>query len=96
MEIRACLPWLEAELEAVSPRMLVCLGATAAQSLLGRTFRLMANRGTVVRRGNLPPALATVHPSAVLRAPDAPAREKLYRMIVADLRAAITRARKSA
>jgi DNA polymerase len=88
VEIQACMPWLEAEVEAVEPQVLVCLGATAAQAVLGRNFRLMANRGRIVRPASGPPAIATVHPSAVLRAPDASAREKLYMLIVDDLRAA--------
>jgi DNA polymerase len=88
VEIHACLPWLEAEVVAVEPQVLVCLGATAAQAVLGRNFRLMANHGRIVRRASGPPAIATVHPSAVLRAPDPSAREKLYRLIVDDLRVA--------
>jgi DNA polymerase len=95
VEIAACLPWLEAELEAVAPRVLVCLGATAAQALLGRDFRLMENHGRIVRRASDPPAIATIHPSAVLRAPDPAAQEKLYKMIVGDLRAAARLAKQS-
>ncbi|HEY7862090.1 MAG TPA: UdgX family uracil-DNA binding protein [Thermoanaerobaculia bacterium] len=87
-EISACMPWLEAEMGAVAPQVLVCLGATAAQALLGRNFRLMENHGRVVRLAMGPPAVATVHPSAVLRAPDSSAQEKLFRLIVEDLRVA--------
>ncbi|HEV8143380.1 MAG TPA: UdgX family uracil-DNA binding protein, partial [Methylomirabilota bacterium] len=69
-EIGACRPWLEAELELVKPEVLVCLGATAAQALLGRQFRVSVDRGRFVPSPLAPHALATVHPSAILRAPD--------------------------
>jgi len=69
-EISACKPWLEAEIEVIQPKLIVCLGATAAQSLLGSGFRLIASRGTVQLYAEAFPTLATYHPSAILRAPD--------------------------
>ena len=69
-EVVACHPWLEAELEVLAPRVVVCLGATAAQSLLGKEFRVSTQRGKVLKPwGATPVVIATVHPSAVLRAP---------------------------
>ncbi|HEV8474429.1 MAG TPA: UdgX family uracil-DNA binding protein [Methylomirabilota bacterium] len=70
MEIAACLPWLEAELDLVKPEALVCLGATAAQALLGPSFRVTRERGRWVPSRRAPRVLATVHPSAILRMPD--------------------------
>jgi len=67
-EIRACRPWLDAELEMVRPQLIVCLGATAAQAILGPKFRLTQAHGKVQRMPGLPPVIATVHPSAILRA----------------------------
>jgi DNA polymerase len=87
-EIEACRPWLDAELEAVAPGLIVCLGATAAQTILGRTFRLTMHRGEVIRRPGASPVVATIHPSAVLRAPDHESREAAYQSFVADLRLA--------
>lgn len=76
-EIAACRPWLEAEIQVVHPRMIVCLGATAAQSLLGNKFRLTQHRGEAIRDTSWAPwLLATVHPSALLRMPDAAARQQ--------------------
>jgi DNA polymerase len=69
-EIAACRPWLDAELAVVKPRVLVCLGATAAQALLGRHFRVTRERGVPVESELAPVVLATVHPSSVLRADD--------------------------
>jgi uracil-DNA glycosylase family protein len=80
-EVSACRPWLLAELDRVRPELVVCLGATAASSLLGPDFRVSKQRGEIVEAQGIP-ALATVHPSAVLRAPD---REAAYRGLVADL-----------
>src|SRR3546814_13226240 len=74
-EIRACRPWLEAEIALVGPKALVCLGATAAQALLGREFRVTRNRGTFIQSPLASFVLATVHPSLLLRAPDAAARQ---------------------
>jgi uracil-DNA glycosylase len=86
-EIAACRPWLEAELDQVRPQVLVCLGATAAQSLLGRTFRVTRQRGTFVDSPLAPAVTATVHPSSILRAADAEAREAEFEAFVADLTA---------
>jgi DNA polymerase len=85
-EIKACRPWLEAELRAVKPAVIVCLGATAAQSVMGSTFKLMKNRGAVLPSSMGSPVVATIHPSAVLRAPDSEGRKAAYEMLVADLK----------
>lgn len=87
VEIAACRPWLEAELEIVKPRLLVCLGATAAQALLGRQFRVTEQRGKLVESPLAPYVMATVHPSSILRAPDSDARREQMRLFVRDLRA---------
>ena len=83
--MKACRPWLEAELRAVQPEVVVCLGATAAQSLFGPAFKLMQNRGTVLASDSADRVVATIHPSAVLRSPNRDAREQTYAMLVADL-----------
>ncbi|HET6650956.1 MAG TPA: UdgX family uracil-DNA binding protein [Candidatus Limnocylindria bacterium] len=85
VEVEACRPWLEAEVARIKPELIVCLGATAAQALFGTSFRVTKQRGEVLD-SRLGPMLATLHPSAVLRAPDA--REEMYAGMVADLRAA--------
>lgn len=84
--VRACLPWLRAELDAVGPQLLVTLGATAAKSLLGSSFRLTHHRGELLECSDLGgmPMLATIHPSAVLRAPD-DRRDEMLDGLVADL-----------
>ena len=87
-EVKACRPWLEAELRAVKPAVVVCLGATAAQSLLGASFKLMQQRGRVVSSASAQRIVATIHPSAVLRAPDPEGRKAAYQMLVADLKVA--------
>lgn len=88
-QIVACRPWLLAELETVVPEVVVCLGATAAQSLLGFDFRVTARRGELVELpghpGGVTKALATIHPSAVLRAPDED-RGQVYAQLTGDLR----------
>jgi DNA polymerase len=84
-EIRACSPWLGAELKLVHPRILVCLGATAAQNLLGKDFRVTKQRGEWVTSDHAERTMATLHPSAILRAPDPEIREQQYRDLVADL-----------
>jgi uracil-DNA glycosylase len=85
-EVRACAPWLRAELSVIEPDVLVLLGATAGQSIWGPQFRITQERG-IVKRGPLAKAIvATIHPSAVLRAPDAPARRELFQTLVSDLR----------
>ena len=85
-EIKACRPWLEAELRAVKPAVVVCLGATAAQSVLGSSFKLMQQRGQPLASDLAPRVVATIHPSAVLRAPDAAGRRAAFGMLVSDLR----------
>jgi uracil-DNA glycosylase len=84
-ERQACYPWLEAEIEIVAPRVLVCLGATAAQSLLGSGFRLTRHRGEFLPSGRHARILATVHPSSILRLVDRGERDAAYRGFVADL-----------
>lgn len=86
-EVQACRPWLMAELRAVNPELVVCLGATAASSLLGPSFRVTRQRGVPVERDGLL-LLATVHPSSILRAPDDEARRQALEGFVADLRQA--------
>lgn len=84
-EVEACRPWLEAEVARTKPELIVCLGATAAQALLGKSFRVTRQRGQVLP-SDLGPMLATIHPSAVLRAPDE--RDEAYAGLVSDLRVA--------
>ncbi|HEV2841232.1 MAG TPA: UdgX family uracil-DNA binding protein [Chthoniobacterales bacterium] len=88
-EIAACRPWLEAELRLVRPKLLVCLGATAAQSIFGPSFRVTRQRGKVLGSEIAPKVLATVHPSSLLRQPDEESRRREYARFVADLRAAL-------
>jgi uracil-DNA glycosylase len=84
-EIGACRPWLDAEIALVKPRTLVLLGATAAQALLGRDFRVSLQRGQFIERPGLPLMMATVHPSSILRAPDDESREIEMQAFVQDL-----------
>ncbi len=84
-EIAACRPWLDAELLVVKPRVLVCLGATAAQALLGRGFKVTQHRGQLLPSPLAPRVMATVHPSSILRAPDVAARRAAMALFVADL-----------
>jgi DNA polymerase len=86
VEIAACLPWLHAELDLVKPRALVCLGATAAQALLGKQFRVTQHRGEFVSSPLAPYVAATLHPSAVLRSPDSETRRREMAALVDDLR----------
>ena len=86
MEIAACFPWLEAEIAAVKPRVVVALGATAAQALFGKAFRVTKERGRLVPSRLAPYALATVHPSSLLRAPDEEARHREIERFTEDLR----------
>ncbi len=88
VEIAACLPWLEAEIRAVRPIVLVALGATAAQGLFGRMFRVTRDRGRFVPSPFAPYALATIHPSALLRAPDEETRHAETLRFIEDLRKA--------
>jgi DNA polymerase len=85
-EIAACRPWLDAELGVVKPRVIVCLGATAAQALLGRQFRVTKQRGVPVESDLAPTVIATVHPSSILRADTEEGRRAAYDEFVADLR----------
>ena len=89
-EAMACRPWLEAELAAVHPHVLVCLGATAAQSLLGKQFRVTKQRGRWIDSGLAPYVMATIHPSVILRQRDADARRAELARFVDDLRRAAT------
>lgn len=88
-EVTACRPWLEAQVDRIQPKLIVALGATASHALLGRGFRITRQRGEVLD-SDLGPALATIHPSAVLRAPDEE-RDAAYRGLVEDLAAAARR-----
>ena len=85
-EIGACRPWLDTEIALVRPRVLVCLGATAAQALLGRGFRVTQLRGTFIESSLAPKVTATVHPSSILRAPDDESRRQEMREFIADLK----------
>ena len=84
-EIGACKPWLEAELDVVRPKAVVCLGSTAAQALLGKDFKVTKQRGEPVESPLAPLVTATVHPSSILRAPDGEARRVAMKEFVADL-----------
>jgi uracil-DNA glycosylase family protein len=86
MEIKACMPWLEAELEVVQPEVIVLLGATAAQALLGASFRVTRERGNFVRSNLAPHVMATVHPSSLLRIEDDAERKDAIRQFVRELR----------
>src|SRR5918996_784448 len=86
-EVRACRPWLDAELHAVKPKALIALGATAAQDLFGRSFRVTKQRGVPLDFDFAPLVMASVHPSSILRAPDEETRREEYELFVADLRA---------
>lgn len=86
VEIEACFPWLEAEISVIKPRIVVALGATAAQALFGKSFRVTRDRGRLVPFALAPCALATVHPSALLRAPDEDTRSEETERFIEDLR----------
>ncbi|MDQ2825335.1 MAG: UdgX family uracil-DNA binding protein [Verrucomicrobiota bacterium] len=88
-EIAACRPWLETELRLVKPKLVVVLGATAAQTIFGPSFRVTRERGKVLSSKFAPKVVATVHPSSLLRQPDEESREREYRNFVADLRVAL-------
>jgi len=85
-EIAACRPWLEAEIEIVKPKVIVCLGATAAQALLGSKFRVSQERGKFIESYLAPYIIATLHPSAILRAPDDETRHEQKRRFIDDLK----------
>jgi uracil-DNA glycosylase len=91
LEINACRPWLDAEISAVKPRMIVCLGATAAQALLGGDFRLTRHRGEVfpTKHG---PVTATIHPSAILRMTEPGEKEAEIARLTSDLKIAAEKA----
>lgn len=84
-EINACRPWLDAELARVQPTVLVCLGATAAQALLGRQFSVTRERGSLIKSPLATYVMATVHPSSILRAPDSETRAAEMKMFVDDI-----------
>jgi uracil-DNA glycosylase len=86
LEISACRPWLQAEINAVKPQVLVLLGATAAQGIMGRQFRVTQHRGQWLESEIAPLVMATVHPSSILRAPDDDSRHQEMRQFVADLK----------
>jgi uracil-DNA glycosylase family protein len=94
-EIAACRPWLEAELRLVRPKLLLCLGATAAQAIFGPSFRVTRERGKVLSSALAPKVVATVHPSSLLRQPDEASREREYAHFVADLKVAVRAAGKA-
>jgi len=85
-EIAACRPWLDTEIQLVKPRAIVCLGATAAQALIGRQFKVTAHRGEFIASSLAPLVLATVHPSSILRAPDDDTRRQEMERFTDDLR----------
>ena len=85
-EITACRPWLDAEIEVLKPEVIVCLGATAAQALLGRQFRVTRQRGEFIPSPLAPTVMATVHPSSILRAPDDEARRIQMESFILDLK----------
>jgi DNA polymerase len=86
VEIAACRPWLDAEIAALAPRVIVCLGATAAQALLGRDFRVTQHRGEWISSPLAEYVTATIHPSAILRAPDEETRHAETERFIADLK----------
>ena len=85
-EINACRPWLEAEIQVIKPRAIVCLGSTAAQAVIGPRFKVSTQRATFVKSPLAPLVTATVHPSSILRAPSDEARHAEYAKLVADLK----------
>ena len=87
-QMRACRPWLEAEIDVVRPKLIVLLGATAAQSVMGPDFRVSRQRGEVMPSPFGVPALATVHPSSILRATDSASRDAAMESFISDLRVA--------
>jgi uracil-DNA glycosylase family protein len=85
-EIAACRPWLDAEIAALQPKVIVCLGATAAQALLGRDFRVTQHRGEFAKSPLAPVIMATVHPSSILRVPDEETRHNEMKRFIDDLK----------
>jgi len=92
-DIAACRPWLEAELRLVEPKLVVCLGSTAGQTVFGPSFRVTKERGKVLSSRLAPKVVATVHPSSLLRQPDEESRDREYARFVADLRVAMKAAK---
>jgi DNA polymerase len=88
-EIAACRPWLDAEIALVRPDAIVCLGATAAQALLGKSFKVTAHRGELIKSPLAPLVMATVHPSSLLRAPDDETRRLETKRFIDDLRVVV-------
>jgi len=88
-EISACRPWLDAEIEQIRPSVIVCLGVTAAQTLIGRDFRIHKQRGQFLATSSCKNTMATYHPSAILRANSAEQRAILDEALIQDLRAAV-------
>ncbi|MBC5806724.1 MAG: uracil-DNA glycosylase [Candidatus Eremiobacter antarcticus] len=86
IEVRACTPWLEAEIRQVRPNLVAALGATAAQALMGPSFRLTKQRGQLMSSGIAPRIVATVHPSSILRAPDEETRHEVMASFIHDLK----------
>jgi uracil-DNA glycosylase len=85
-EVQACKPWLLAEIEAIAPQVIVCLGATSAQSLMGAAFRITKMRGRILDSPLSIPLMATYHPSAILRAPEEAEAQRMRQEFVSDLR----------
>jgi DNA polymerase len=85
-QIAACKPWLQAEINVVKPRIVVCLGATAAQALIGKDFKVTQRRGELIESALAPFVMATIHPSAILRASDDQARRDEMRRFIDDLK----------
>jgi uracil-DNA glycosylase len=94
-EVHACRPWLNAEIETVQPKLIVCLGASAAQGLLGPKFRITQSHGKLHRAEGLPPVIATLHPSAILRAGTPEDREQSRQTLIGDLRRVVNYIRRS-
>lgn len=86
LEINACRPWLDAEVAVVKPELIVCLGATAAQSVLGKSFKVTQHRGELISHELAPYVVATVHPSSILRAPDEQKRHEEMARFIEDLK----------
>jgi len=85
-EIEACRPWLDSELKVVKPEIVVCLGASAAQALLGKQFRVTRDRGKLIPSDLAPSVMATTHPASILRAPDSDQREQQRAEFVTDMK----------
>jgi uracil-DNA glycosylase family 4 len=93
-EINACRPWLVAEFEAIHPQVVLCLGASASKSLLGGTFALMRDHGKILQTPYADQVIATIHPSAILRARDKESGEQLYSFLRDDMALAWRTAKK--